>query len=179
MVWHHATWWQFLLLLFVSPISQMIWASSLFSSDLAPRSASNANKKEDRRSRALNQWLTLMDIVRMEEWSSVLLAASLDFLSQNTISTAIQHFAQDGSSKKIGLPTSHKIGCLHLKASCEIWGHLWISSLMIVKTFSNTPTSLFLCVEFDTIWSALGFPSKPWNRWTNCWDHPNCILELH
>jgi hypothetical protein len=48
-----------------------------------------------------------------------------------------------------------------------------------VKTFSSTPISLFLCVEFDTIWSALGFPSKPWNKWTNCWDHPNCILELH
>ncbi len=161
----------------------------------------------------------LMDIIRMEEWSSVLLAASLDFLSQNTISTAIQHFAQDGSSKKIGLPlhtrlaaftsklpvksggiseflpwwlwrdsttpscevldhqcswlllwisscihnaaiqhftwdgssqniglhTSHKIGCLYLKASCEICRLLWISSLMIVKTFSSTPTSLILC----------------------------------
>jgi hypothetical protein len=100
----------------------MIWASSLFSSDLAPRSASNANKKEERRSRALNQWLTLMDIIRMEEWSSVLLAASLDFLSQNTISTAIQHFAQDGSSKKIGLPLHTRLAAFTSKLPVKSGG---------------------------------------------------------
>jgi hypothetical protein len=165
MVWHHDTWWQFLLLFFVSPISQMIWVSFLFSSDLAPRSASNANKKEDRRSMALNQWLTLIDIIRMEEWSSVLLAASLDFLSQDTISTAIQHFAQDGFSKKIGLPTSHKIGCLHLKASCEIWGHLWIYSLMIVKTFYHSimwsvGSSMLLAASLDFILHNTMLPSN-------------------
>jgi hypothetical protein len=85
-----------------------------------------------------------------------------------------------GASQNIGLQTSHKIGCLHLKASCEICRFLWISSLMIVKTFSSThPLTYFSVLNLTQSDLHIGFPSKPWNRWTNCWDHPNCILELH
>jgi len=143
----------------------MIWASSLFSSDLAPRFASNLYKKEERRSRALNQWFTLMDIIRMEEWSLVLLAASLDFLAQNTISIAIQHFAQDRSSKKIGLPLHTRLAAFTSKLpvksggisrflpwwlwrdsttpSCEVLDHqcswllLWISSCIHNATIQH------------------------------------------
>jgi hypothetical protein len=47
---------------------------------------------------------------------------------------------------------------------------------MVVKTFSSRPLAYFSVLNLTQSDVHIGFPSKPWNRWTNCWDHPNCIL---
>jgi len=57
---------------------------------------------------------------------------------------------------------------------------------MIVKTFSSTPASLFLCVEFDTIWSAYRFSFQTLKEMNQLLGSPqlypwialNCFLSL-